>query len=239
LDAVSLMISITNREELDSLIQIYHSHGVDVNFVSLGNGTALIDSTPKAVSYSLVTGENWPKVRHALETEMEIDLPNRGIVFTVPLSSMGGMKQLMALLGSQKFKKGEESVMKNTKYELIIVIANIGYSDQIMAAAREAGAKGGTVIHAKGTGAHGSRDFYGVTLAEEKEMIYTVVLSEKKNAVMANVMEKCGVGKKPEAVLMSLPVTSTAGMRFYEMKEAKTEVQDGEQFAGTVDRENV
>ena len=38
--------------------------------------------------------------------------------------------------------------MKNTKYELIIVIANHGYSEDVMDAARAEGAGGGTVIHA-------------------------------------------------------------------------------------------
>ena len=238
MDAVSLMISITNREELEELQGIYRRCGVTANLVSLGHGTALIDSTPKAVTYTAVTGDTWRQVRHLLETVMEIDLPNKGIVFTVPVSSVGGMKQLRAMLGDQMFSEREESVLKETKYELVIAIANPGYNDQIMDAARAAGAKGGTVIHAKGTGVGGSVDFYGITLAGEKEMVYTVVRSGIKNAVMSSVMEKCGLGTKAEAIVMSLPVTSTAGMRFYEMKEAEIEVEDGERFAGEVAAEN-
>lgn len=220
MDKLNCMISITNREELNQLLKIARRFQTEAIFISLGHGTAFIDSTPKAITYSLVTGETWKKIKPALEQEMDIDLPNRGIVFTVPISSIGSMRQLKLLCGAQEIKNGEESVLKDTKYELIIIIANTGYSEEVMWAARKGGAKGGTVIHAKGTGTKGSEDFFGITLASEKEMIYTVVRSEIKNAVMQAVMEECGLSEKPQAVVMSLPVTSTAGMRFYEMKEA-------------------
>ena len=49
--------------------------------------------------------------------------------------------------------------MKNTIYELIVVICNIGYNDMVMDAARQAGATGGTIIHARGTARKETEDF--------------------------------------------------------------------------------
>ena len=51
--------------------------------------------------------------------------------------------------------------MKDTTYELVIVIANQGYIEMVMDAARGAGAYGGTVIHAKGTGMEQAEKFMG------------------------------------------------------------------------------
>ena len=45
--------------------------------------------------------------------------------------------------------------MPESAYEMIIAVANQGYIEPIMEAARSAGAGGGTVIHAKGTGMEG------------------------------------------------------------------------------------
>ena len=213
------MISITNREELKDTLAIFEKHGVGVAFVSLGRGTAIINAAPKAVCGAVITGENWKKVKKSLEQEMKIDLPHRGIVFIIPLSAAGSLRQLSLLAGTQKFTTGEESVLKNTKYELIIAIANAGYSDAVMDAAREAGAKGGTVVHAKGTGTTGTEDFLGVTLASEKEMIYIVATTELKEPIMQSIKESCGLGKPAKAVLLSLPVTETAGLRFFELQE--------------------
>ena len=56
-------------------------------------------------------------------------------------------------------EKEEESSLKGTDYELLVVIANQGYTDVIMDAARKANATGGTVIHAKGTGMEKAESF--------------------------------------------------------------------------------
>ena len=45
-------------------------------------------------------------------------------------------------------------------YELLVTIANTGYSDTIMKAARSAYAPGGTIIHAKGTGMEEVKIFF-------------------------------------------------------------------------------
>ena len=220
------MVSITNREELKDLITVFRENGAGLSFVSLGHGTALLDSTPKAVTYTVITTECWQHIKRDLEQKMDIDLPNKGIVFTTPVSSAGSMMQLTALLGNKPVIPGEESVLKDTVYELVMVIANPGFSVQIMNAARKGGAQGGTVIHAKGTGEKGNEDFLGITLAAEKEIVYTVVKKDVKNDVMKCIIEECGPGTRPDAVLMSVPVTSTAGMRFYEMKEREPEAEE-------------
>lgn len=226
MDRYNMMVSIADREELNGILSIYRKYGADVNFISLGHGTAFIDSTPKAVTHTVVTKDSWVKIKDSLEKEMDIDLPNRGIVFTVPLSSVGRARQLKLLAGSQEITIGEESTLKDTAYELIVIIANAGYSDNIMIAARKGGAQGGTIVHAKGSGTRGTEDFFGVTLAAEKEMVYIVTKKEKKNRIMQAVLSECGEGTKPNAVVMSLPVTSTAGMRFYEIKEAEPEPEE-------------
>lgn len=106
--------------------------------------------------------------------------------------------------------------MKETKYELLVVIANQGYTDMIMDAAREANAPGGTVIHAKGTGTEKAEKFLGVSIAAEKEMIFMVARKEGKNAIMKSIMEKAGIHSEARSVVFSLPVTETAGMRLIE-----------------------
>ena len=42
--------------------------------------------------------------------------------------------------------------MEEQKFEVIIVLVNSGFADVVMDAAREEGARGGTIVHARGTG---------------------------------------------------------------------------------------
>lgn len=219
-----LMVAIINRHHTRVFADFYQENGVSVNLITLGYGTAGseildyfgLEATEKSVIFSVVTKEVWRKIKAGLQKKMRIDIPGTGIAFTVPLSSIGGKKQLQFLTENQNFQKGEESTLKDTKYELLIVIANQGYTDQIMNAARKANAAGGTVIHAKGTGMEGAERFLGVTLAAEKEMVFIVVKKESKNAIMKAIMEEAGMNSKAKSIVFSLPVTSTAGMRLME-----------------------
>ena len=109
--------------------------------------------------------------------------------------------------------------MQGTKHELLVVIANQGYTEMIMDAAREMGAGGGTVIHAKGTGAERAQQFLGVSLAAEKELVFIVTRSDQKNGIMKAIMDKAGLSTKAKSIVFSLPVTDTAGMRLIETDE--------------------
>ena len=97
------------------------------------------------------------------------------------------------------------------RYDLLLVIANQGYTGSIMDAARAAGAGGGTVIHAKGTGMEGAARFMGIDLVNEKELVLIVSRTSEKNAIMKAIMDNAD--KKAGSIVFSLPVTDTAGLR--------------------------
>lgn len=221
---VYMMVTITNRNIGPKMLSFYKENELAVNLNMLGAGTANSDmldyfgleATEKAVMFAVVTREMWRKLKRGLQKKMHIDVPGTGIAFIIPFSSIGGKKALQFLTDRQDFEKEEESILKETEYELIVVILNQGYSNLVMDAAREKGAGGGTVIHAKGTGMEKAEQFLGVSIAEEKEMIFIVTKSKGKNAIMKAIMEKAGMDSKARSIVFSLPVTSTAGLRLQE-----------------------
>lgn len=171
-------------------MQLYQQRGVDVNLRTVGSGTAVretlatlgLEKTEKAVLLAVVTEDTWKAVRTDLRRKMRIDVPGTGIAFTVPLSSIGGRRALMFLTQHQPLTLKEESTLKDTHYELLLVIANQGHTGTIMDAARAAGAGGGTVIHAKGTGMEGAAQFLGVELVNEKSWCSSWPARRKRTA---------------------------------------------------------
>lgn len=151
------------------------------------------------------------KIQKALRRQMRIDVPGTGIAFIIPVSSIGGKRALLFLTEHQKLELKEESTLKDTRYELLLVIANQGYTGSIMDAARAEGAGGGTVIHAKGTGMEGAARFLGVDLVNEKEVVLIVSRTTQKNQIMSAIMKNAN--PKAGAIVFSLPVTDTAGLR--------------------------
>ena len=219
-----MLVTITSRKMTKPFGEFYNEMGLPVSVITVGYGTASseildyfgLDGSEKSVMFHFVTDSTWKEVKRQLRTKMRIDYPGFGIAFLIPLSSIGGRKALNYLTAGQPFEKGEESSLKDTKYELLVAIANQGYTEQIMDAARKVNASGGTVVHAKGTGSHLAEKFMGVTLVPEKEMVFIVVQKERKNAIMQAIMDEAGTGTKAAAVVFSLPVTDTAGMRLME-----------------------
>ena len=65
----------------------------------------------------------------------------------------------------------EEERMSNSGYELVVAIANGGYSDMVMEAASAAGAQGGTVLHTRAADAANGNKFFGMAITEEREMM--------------------------------------------------------------------
>ena len=223
MSSLFLMVTITDRRSTDAFLQLYQQRGVDVNLRTVGSGTAVretlatlgLEKTEKAVLLAVVTEDTWKAARTDLRRKMRIDVPGTGIAFTVPLSSIGGRRALMFL--TQPLTLKEESTLKDTRYELLLVIANQGHTGAIMDAARAAGAGGGTVIHAKGTGMEGAAQFLGVELVNEKELVLIVARTPEKNRIMKAIMD--GAGPKAGAIVFSLPVTDTAGLRLLEDEE--------------------
>ena len=225
MNGLYMMVTIVDRKKTKKFLDFYNEQcGLHVAVITAGDGTAAdelldyfgLDGSDKSVMLHFVTGEKWRDTKRRLQVDMKIDIPGLGIVFIVPLSSIGGKKALGFLTQGQDYVKGEESQLKDTKYELIVVISNQGYTEKVMDAARKAQARGGTVIHAKGTGGKEAEKFLGVTLVPEKEMVFIVARTERKNDIMKAIMENVGTNTKAGSIVFSLPVTDTAGMRLME-----------------------
>ena len=227
-----LMCTVLNRARLPEFLSLYRQERLDRNFIMLAHGTATstilntfgLENSEKAVSLTVVTDAVWKDVKKGLERRIRIDIPGTGIAFLVPISSIGGRRELAFFTEDLDYQRDEEETeLKGTKQELLIVIGNRGYCEQIMDAAREAGATGGTVIHANGTGMKRAEQFFGISLSSEKELILIVTATKQKNAIMQNVMKKAGLETGAKAIAFSLPVSDTAGLKLLQSDDAEEE----------------
>lgn len=224
------MTTITDRQLLPRFVSLYQENGIPLGMIVLGHGTVsgaagayFLGNAEKAVCFSVVTRETWQTAKRLLRRNLQIDAPGVGVAFTVPMSTIGGRRALAFFTDGQNFTRGEESVMQGTDRELLVVISDQGYNEMMMDAAREAGAYGGTVIHARGTGMERAEKFLGISLASEKDMTFIVVKTSQRDRIMQSIMREAGMGTPAKSVVFSLPVTDTAGLRLLEDDEAEPE----------------
>ena len=230
MDGLNMVITITDRERTETAINLFRENNVFTTDIVLGQGTAsreMLDylyliPSEKAIVFGVVTGAGLLPLLKAFKRKMFIDVPGNGIVAVVPLNTIGGRRSLEYMLDgqavdttqrSQEEAERMERMSVKTDHELIFVIANEGYSDLIMDAARGAGATGGTVIKAKGTGAEYTEKFFGFSIASEKEIHLLVTPAQGRNNIMKAIMEKAGLESKAQSIVFSLPVSHALGLR--------------------------
>lgn len=106
--------------------------------------------------------------------------------------------------------------------ELVIAIVNSGFSPSVMDAARECGARGGTVINARGTAKEEAEKRFNITIHPEKEIVLILVDKSIKDNVLKALYEHTGIKTDGQGIAFSLPVDNVAGVKFesFETKEA-------------------
>lgn len=98
------------------------------------------------------------------------------------------------------------------EFDLIITIVNRGFDDVVMDAAREAGATGGTVLHARGAGVHEAEKFFGISIQPEKDVILILVRREIKKQVMHAIRNEVGLNKEGRGLSFSIQVEDVCGI---------------------------
>lgn len=218
------LLAVIDRETEPRLEAILSSAGTAVSLSQPASGTAGgeilarfgLDRTEKRIVYSIASRSQQRMIFQMARKLLYLDIPGNGILAAIPIKSVAG-RQTLAFLTDSEIKGGAPSM--EFEYELIVVVLNEGYADRAMDAAREAGAGGGTVLHAKGTGGRRAEEFFKVRFADEKEMIYIVAHRDEKAAVMKAVNSACGPATEARGVCFSMPISSVMGLRMRETEE--------------------
>ncbi len=109
----------------------------------------------------------------------------------------------------------------NDKYQMILCIVNSGFSETVMEAAKEAGARGGTVIHARGTANKEAEQFFHITIQPDKEIVMILVTDGIKDAVLHALYQSAGLKTEGQGIAFSLPVDEVVGLTVSEPVNGK------------------
>ena len=97
-------------------------------------------------------------------------------------------------------------------YEVVFCIVNAGYSEMVMDAAKEVGARGGTVIHARGTANKEAEQFFHITIQPDKEIVMILVPSEIKDDVLHALYRNAGLKTDGQGIAFSMAVDNVVGL---------------------------
>lgn len=223
---LNLIALVVDRDRAGAVSELLEGQKLPLVLTLLARGTATseildlygLEATEKALLLSVAGADMTRQLIRQAKRRLFIDVPGNGIMMAIPIKSAGGGRTLAYLSGGAV----QDRAVPEFKFdhELILAVINEGHTDPVMDAARSAGAAGGTVIHAKGTGGKLSEKFLGVSLADEKELIMIVARSAEKAGIMRAIAEQCGPDTPSGAVTFSLPISAVAGLRAFDEEEA-------------------
>lgn len=222
MNEMKYLITITRREYTERYLEFFAKHQTRVVY-SFCQGTASqkmltylgIDNSEKVMFETMVSEDKLNQLVKGFYLELDIGAIDNGLAVVVPIDGIGGKSSLKYFVNEEPEAKESVKMNEQSKNVLIIAIVNKGNTDLVMDAARDAGASGGTVVRGKGTGAEIAK-FFGVSITEEKEMVYIVSSREGRDAIMHAIMDKAGVKTEAHGVVFSLPVDKVVGIKHFE-----------------------
>ena len=183
-----LLIGIVPHDSGELITDAAKSAGAGGGTIAMGRGTASngvlqllgLGDTSKDIVYIIIKNSIKQAVYDAIIKASE-KKSHFGVMFTLNTPDFIRAGHLNE---KAEDAKGEETMKTEDNYQMINIIVNKGYAEDAMAAARKAGAGGGTIIGARGTAKEGDAAFFGMKIVPEKEMLMILVPAEKKAAVV-------------------------------------------------------
>lgn len=190
-----------------------------------------LDSTDKDILISMAEESLINQLVYRMSDELRGRVEARGILFDLPLTGMNSI--ITAILGlplraekkappvsitntllerafmdekTENPQKEESNMPPENKHSLILISVNQGYSENVLDTARSLGARGGTILRARWSGAKALEKYHGISLQEEKEIIAIIVPNDIRNPIMDAVNEKHGLKTEAQAIVCSMKV---------------------------------
>lgn len=108
------------------------------------------------------------------------------------------------------------------KFEVILCIVNSGFAEAAMDAAKQVGARGGTIIHGRGTASKEAEKFFNITIQPEKEIVMILAKEDIKDGILHGLYNAVGTNTPAQGIAFALPVDDVVGIHT-EVKKEKTE----------------
>ena len=220
---IQLLITILDYSLSSSAEELYKECGSCFHYFTHGHGAAKPEiydilgfgEAKKSVLMSILSEHSARSIMNKLQSDFHLDKPGKGISFTLPINGAGNIIYKFCSGADENSSiEGEETMMsQNQAYDLILTIVNNGFFNEVMEAAKAAGAKGGTLLHARGLASEETAKFLGITIQPEKDVLLILASHENKHAIMESIRKTAGLTTDGRGVCISLPVNEAIGIR--------------------------
>ena len=212
-----LLVAITDRGKSNKVRDLFSRSGMFLSSLSMGNGTAsseIMDilglvNSEKDILMAFVSTVGAREIMALLNDRLVGTIGSKGIVMQLSVTASSSVI-VKAIEAEGRIEQGVKKVNEKNQYGLIVISVKQGYADSVMAVAKTAGARGGTVIRALQNANENTEMLLGEKFEQERDILAILAPSENRNAIMEAVNEKCGVSSDANGFVFSLAVEDIA-----------------------------
>lgn len=97
-------------------------------------------------------------------------------------------------------------------FKCILAIVNNGFSEVAMDAAKACGAKGGTILHGRGTISKDAEKFFNISIQPEKEIVMILAPNNLIDGILKGLYDAVGTSTPARGIAFALPVDEVVGI---------------------------
>lgn len=211
--AGKLLISVVRHGAGDRVAHVARRAGARGGSILTGRGTVsnrllqllCLADTEKDLVFVLAPDADMPGIIGALRASPEICRKTTGIGIVLDVTAVvRNAWQAQAPAPAADARPQGVTMKHSTGHQLIFAIVNAGYADDLMAAARAAGAGGGTILKARGTGTEEDAGFFGITIVPEKELLLVLAANDAAPAIFAAVRSAPCLAEPGSGIIFSV-----------------------------------
>jgi nitrogen regulatory protein PII len=187
--------------------------GVTGGTIMLGRGTAqnkwlrLLELTDIRKEVVLMVCEEsvGRSALDEIDRVVHFSRPKHGVAFTMPVGAFIGA-------GSYDYQFNVENRGEDGVYRAVFVVVDKGKGEIVMDAAREAGARGGTIVNARGSGIHETSTFLNMEIEPEKEIVLMLTPAEQTGGIVQAVRQELKIDQPGNGIIFVQDVSETYGI---------------------------
>lgn len=195
-------------------IKIAKRNGISGGTIFLGKGTIPnrilefleLNDSRKEIVLMIADKTTAYQALEILKKELAFHKPNHGIAFSISVDNIFGSKRFQSL--ENKGIKGEG----NTMYQAIFTIVDKGTAENVITAANKGGARGGTIINARGSGIHETHTLFSMAIEPEKEIVMIISKTDLTDAIISSIREHIHIDEPGNGIIFILDVNKTYGL---------------------------
>lgn len=224
-----MFLLITRAEDGEKTKDLFSAMNVPICYQCRGQGTApseALDLFGLGGTARLITTGFLPKsavgeLFEKIDRKFNIHKKGRGVAVTIPLTGM--QRPMLHLLKdevrtrveekmTERIKEDMDEIHEKSRYHAVLAAVAAGCSDEVIDAARAAGAKGGTILRGRRRNSERISEYFGIPMQDEQDFVLIIVTEKIKNEVMSSISHLCGLHTSAHGVVISLPIDEVMGL---------------------------